>query len=77
MDKPPVKRVWIEPGCIVCDACQSTCPQVFEVREETCIVKPEALDPAVLEGLSDEVRLAALECPVEVIRYEQDSAAPE
>ncbi len=65
-----VTKVWIEPGCIVCDACENECPEVFEVLDETCIVRPEALKPAFLMPLSPTVRLAAEACPVEVIKFE-------
>ncbi|MBI3892821.1 MAG: ferredoxin [Candidatus Wallbacteria bacterium] len=56
-------KVWIEPGCIVCRACEQICPEVFEVTEETCIVRPDA-DASD----ADTVREAAQACPVEVIR---------
>lgn len=65
-----ILRVWIEPGCIVCDACQTTCPQVFEIQAETCVVRPEALHCEFLRDKSDAIQLAAEECPVEVIRFE-------
>ena len=44
--KQLVTKVWIDPGCIICDACESTAPDVFEVQHEndTCIIRPAALD---------------------------------
>ncbi|MBI4579735.1 MAG: ferredoxin [Planctomycetes bacterium] len=69
-DRQVVTRVWIETGCIVCDACQTACPEVFEVRDQTCIIRPEALAADVLERRTQAIQLAAEECPVNVIRYE-------
>jgi ferredoxin len=69
-DRERVARVWIEEGCIVCDACEETAPLVFHVTEDACEVRPEALDPSFVEGLSQQIKDAALECPVEVIKYD-------
>ena len=67
-----VTKVWIEPGCIVCDACETTAPDVFEVQHEndTCIVRPAALDMEFTKPLSGEIVEAAEECPVDVIKFE-------
>jgi len=62
----PIKRVWIEPGCIVCNLCEETCPQVFKVTATDCIVKPDAD-----LSLAERIRHAAQECPVEVIKIEE------
>lgn len=59
-----VSKVWIEPGCIVCDACESIYPEVFEVLADTCIIRPNApLDNGLL------IEEAAEACPVEVIKF--------
>jgi len=59
-----VSKVWIEPGCIVCDACEGIYPEVFEVTDTTCIIRPGApLD----DGLK--IQEAAEACPVEVIKF--------
>jgi ferredoxin len=59
-----VSKIWIEPGCIVCDACEGIYPEVFEVTDSTCIIRPGApLD----DGLK--VQEAAEACPVEVIKF--------
>lgn len=71
-----ILKVWIDPGCIVCDACQTTCPDVFEVQAETCVIRPEALDLELLRQHGKAIRLAAEECPVEVIRFETSPDAP-
>ena len=61
-----VKKVWIEPGCIVCDACETIFPEVFEVQDATCVIRPGA-------PLTDGVRIqeAAEACPVEVIKFDR------
>jgi cytochrome b6-f complex iron-sulfur subunit len=63
-------KVWIEPGCIVCDACETTCPEVFHVTDDTCIVRPEALNVEFTKPLTETIIEAAQECPVDVIKYE-------
>ncbi len=59
-----VKKVWIEPGCIVCDACETIYPEVFEVTADTCIIRP---NPPLDDGLK--IQEAAEACPVEVIKF--------
>ncbi len=63
-DNFAVSKVWIEPGCIVCDACEGIYPEVFEVTSDTCIIRPDA-------PLNDGLRIqeAAEACPVEVIKF--------
>lgn len=66
---PGIKRVWIEEGCIACSLCTSYCPEVFLVENgETCVIKPDATD--WLRKRDEEIRDAALDCPVEVIKVE-------
>ena len=63
-----VAKVWIEPGCIVCDACEDIYPEVFEVTDDSCIIRPGApLDNGLL------VEEAADACPVEVIKFTKAS----
>ena len=73
--------VFIEEGCITCDACEEAAPDVFEVTDDTCFIKPDArldggfdrndgkagLKPAVIESLEDDIYDAADACPVDVI----------
>lgn len=68
--KELVTKVWIDPGCIVCDACENTCPEVFEVTDDTCIIRPAALAAAFTKPLTKTIIEAAQECPVDVIKYE-------
>lgn len=59
-----VTKVWIEPGCIVCDACENEAPEVFQVLADTCIVRENA---PLGDGAS--IQAAAEGCPVNVIKY--------
>lgn len=59
-----ISKVWIEPGCIVCNACEDIYPEVFEVKADTCIVRP---NPPLDDGLRIEESAEA--CPVEVIKF--------
>jgi ferredoxin len=61
-----ISKVWIEEGCIVCDACEDICPEVFKVTEDSCEIH-EGVDFGEFE---DEIVEAAESCPVEVIKYE-------
>jgi len=65
-----ITKVWIEEGCIVCNACDAECPDVFLVTDTTCIIKEEVSFP--VEGdLESQIEAAAAGCPVEVIKYEK------
>lgn len=68
--KDIVTKVWIEPGCIVCDACETTAPDVFEVLDDTCIIRPAALTPDFTRPRTEAIKDAAAECPVDVIKYD-------
>ena len=66
-----VSKVWIEGDeCISCDACVDACPEVFEMGDDTAVVKSEAKEPAFCKEHSDGIIEAADACPVEVIKYE-------
>ncbi|MGE0207338.1 MAG: ferredoxin [Candidatus Babeliales bacterium] len=58
----------MEPGCIVCNACEDIYKEVFEVKADTCIIRPNA-------PLDDGLRIqeAAEACPVEVIKFTKAS----
>jgi cytochrome b6-f complex iron-sulfur subunit len=70
--KQLVTKVWIAPGCIVCDACETASPDVFQVQHdnETCVIRPEALDIEFTKPRTDSIIQAAAECPVDVIKFE-------
>ena len=36
-----VVKVWIDEGCITCDACENTFPEVFHVTDDTCFIRAE------------------------------------
>jgi ferredoxin len=59
-----MKKVWIEPGCITCGACEFIAPEVFEVTD-TSHIKPQA----DLKNNSNLIEAAAQACPVNVIKY--------
>jgi cytochrome b6-f complex iron-sulfur subunit len=65
-----VTKVWIAPGCIVCDSCENDCPEVFDVQEETCLIRPPAQSADFLAPLTPSILVAAEGCPVEVIKFE-------
>lgn len=68
--KDMVSKVWIEEGCIVCDACETAAPTVFEVTDDSCIIRPEALTADFTKPLTDAIVEAAEECPVDVIKFD-------
>src|SRR2546429_582369 len=65
-----ITKVWIAPGCIVCDACENDCPEVFDVQEETCLIRPPAMKADFLAPLTPSIIVAAEGCPVDVIKFE-------
>lgn len=68
--KELVTKVWIEEGCIVCDACETACPDVFDVTDDTCLIRPAALEIEFNKTRTDSIKDAAEECPVDVIKFE-------
>ena len=67
-DRGTVDKVWIIPGCIVCDACEDASPEVFHVTDTTSIVLMESQPNWT--PLSESIADAAAACPVNVIKYE-------
>ena len=47
-----ITKVWIEEGCIVCNACDAECPDVFLVTDTTCVIKADVRE----DGLETENR---------------------
>ncbi|MFO7888965.1 MAG: ferredoxin [bacterium] len=64
-----IKKVWIEEGCIADGICQDICPEVFGANEEEEAFVKEGAD---LKANENCIKESAEECPVEVIRYEED-----
>lgn len=65
MAKTCIKKVWIDPGCITCGACEFIAPEIFEVQHISTI-KPNA----PLQDHVHDICIAAQTCPVNVIQYE-------
>ncbi|MFQ5413077.1 MAG: Rieske 2Fe-2S domain-containing protein [Phycisphaerae bacterium] len=72
--KDLVTKVWIEEGCIVCDACETAAPDVFHVTDDTCVIRPEAMDAEFNKPRTDGIVEAAEECPTDVIKFETVAA---
>lgn len=63
-----ITKVWIEEGCTACNLCVETCPEVFDLPDDTAVVR----DDADFSKYEDEIRESAESCPVEVIQYEEE-----
>jgi len=61
-----MKKAIIEDGCISCGVCVSVCPNVFEMLD-VAVVKPSA----DVDGNIADVKDAAEQCPVGVIKVEE------
>ena len=59
-----IMRVTIEDTCTACGLCVDTCPDVFEMGDDTAEVIIASEVPAEFE---DAVQQAAADCPVEAI----------
>ena len=70
MGAPPMglSRVWVEDGCILCNLCAEISPEVFVIEDDHCYVRSDA----DLDDHEEEIRQAAIDCPVDVIRFEED-----
>jgi ferredoxin len=81
-----ITKVWIEEGCIVCNACEAECPDVFHVTDTSCNINGSVRKDGVdnenrdeMSELNDDVQsaqeaaieAAAASCPVEVIKFEK------
>lgn len=70
MTTTPIKKVWIEEGCISCKLCQDIAPQVFLVDDDAdCVILADAA--AHFAPLAEDIVQAAEDCPVEVIKVER------
>ena len=63
-----ITKVWIEEGCTLCGLCEEECEAVFELGDDSAVVKEDAQ----FDGNEDDIINAAESCPVEVIKYEED-----
>ena len=59
-----ISKVWIEDGCIVCNACEDIYPEVFKVVADGCDIIPgHPIDDGI------KIEEAAEACPVEIIKF--------
>ena len=87
-----IAKVWVEPDCITCNACEDICPEVFKVTDDSSMILAEVRSDGVfgmndgakspLTGtlgadLADLIEEAADACPVEVIKFEYAESAAE
>mgnify|MGYP001174403269 CR=1 FL=1 len=86
---PTVAKVWIEEDCITCDACQDILPEVFEVTDDTSLIKAEVREDGTFDRntgfsaiktefraeYSELIEEAADACPVEIIKFEYEAGA--
>ena len=63
-----IARVYVIDGCIVCNLCEDTCPEVFTVTDETSIINQSA--EQFYAAKAEQITQAAEECPVEVIKID-------
>ncbi len=66
-----IKKVWLDETddeCISCGACESSCPEVFEVPDKMVVKK--GVDFTKYEA---GIKEAVDECPTSVIKYEESS----
>ncbi len=62
-----MKAVVDQDLCSGCELCTETCPEVFEMKNDTAGTKVEVVPPEAEETC----RQAAEECPVEAITIEE------
>ena len=63
-----ILKVWIEEGCTLCGLCEDECPEIFELGDDSAVVKEDA----ELAGNEECIVNAVESCPVEVIHYEEE-----
>ena len=63
-----IVRVWIEKECLICQACETICPSVFAVDDDTARIRPGA--EQWFESQRQLIEEAYDGCCVEVIRIE-------
>jgi ferredoxin len=59
-----ITKVWVEDGCTSCGLCEGTAPDIFEIDDVS-----EVIEGADFSSHEEEIKQAAEECPVEVIKF--------
>ncbi len=68
----PIRRVWIDEGCISCNLCEDLVSEVFQVPAGETSHTRKGYEKRLTEaGMEERVQEAADSCPVEVIRVEK------
>ena len=62
-----IKKVWIVDGCISCGNCEEVAQKIYEVTDQSHVI-----EGAPISECEKEIKTAAEECPVEVIKYEEE-----
>lgn len=62
-----ITKVWVEDGCTSCGLCEGTAPEVFEIDDVS-----EVIEGVNYADYEDEIRESAEDCPVEVIKFEEN-----
>jgi ferredoxin len=69
----PIRRIWIDEGCISCNLCEDLAPEVFEVPVGAdCTVRGGYLATLEDDAVIEQVEEAADSCPTEVIIIERN-----
>ena len=66
-----ITKVWIQEGCITCGSSEDLCPEVFEINVEAGTATVKLVDD--LSMYEEKIKLAAASCPVNVIKYKEDT----
>lgn len=61
-----MKKVFVQPGCITCGVCEFIAPDIFQVTDISHV-----RSNAPLKDQSEQIKQAAIACPVQVITYEE------
>ncbi len=74
MEDTSIKKLWIEDGCISCNQCEDTCPEIFfvEIGGSSTVARNWQSQIATNPALRESAERAARDCPVEVIQVETD-----
>jgi ferredoxin len=67
-----MKAIVDQDTCTGCELCIETCPEVFEMQNDTAVAKVDVVPPEAEAPEAEETcREAAEDCPVEAITIEE------